>query len=193
MRASLHRRTSKRNGQREFATLAHRMILLLRGAPGVGKSTVARLVAGGATPRSAVVEVDDLRGELWHAGDDVAALPDFARHRLALVMAAQIARALLASGVARVVVADTFAAAGVDAFVAALRGRAEVRSVTLTVRRDEHARRLAERREVPGVFRDLEIAADMNEELATADPSHVDTTERTAGDVAADVLAALCP
>lgn len=119
------------------------MILLLRGAPGVGKSTAAALAVlqlGGA-PRAAVVEVDDLRGDLWHVSA-VEGMPDHARHLLAVAQAAGVALALLGAGVGLVIVVDTFSRAGVDAFTRALRRRAGLRTVTLTVGRTEHCERL---------------------------------------------------
>lgn len=168
------------------------MILLIRGAPGVGKSTVAaRLVARlGGAPVAAVVEVDELRGDLWYVPPALV-LPEADRHHLAIAGAAQVALALLDVGVEVVVVVDTFAPFGVEAFAQALRGRTEVRSVTLIVEVGEHAYRLATRPEVPGVYRDLDVASMMNAELAAGEGVRIDTTGADPTEVAAQIAALL--
>jgi chloramphenicol 3-O-phosphotransferase len=137
-------------------------LLLLRGAPGAGKSTTARALAA-FRPAPAVVEVDELRGDLWQV-PAATRLEDAERHHIALVHAARLARALLDAGALRVVVVDTFAPGGVLAFTEALRGAVDVRSVTLAVAPLEHKRRLLERTGVHA-FRDFGVASRMNVDL----------------------------
>ena len=159
-------------------------ILLLGGAPGSGKSTVARLFAN----RAAVVEVDDLRGEL-HRIPSAAALTSSEVHHVALAQAATIALAFLSRGERQVVVVDTFGLSAFHAFFRALRGRAVVKSVSLVVDLGEHARRLETRPEVPGVFRDLEAARKVDaEHHLNRMTERIDTTRLTPGDVAARIL-----
>jgi predicted kinase len=145
------------------------VILLLRGAPGTGKSTTALALSArlGGPPRLAVVEVDDLRGDLWHVPPALR-LEDDERHHIALAHAARIARALLGAGVRSVVVVDTFSAPGVEAFRDALRCAVTVAEVVLHCDRDEHAYRLRTRPETPGVYRDAVVACAMADELAGA-------------------------
>lgn len=166
------------------------MILLLRGAPGSGKSTTAAALSArlGGPPELAVVEVDDLRGDLWHVPPALR-LDDGERHHVALAHAARIARALLGAGVRRVVVADTFSAAGVAAFRAALRAPVAVAEVVLHVEPDEHAERLRTR---PGehAFRDASVALGMAARLA-CEGCVVRTSGRAPGAVAEEIAAIL--
>ena len=166
------------------------MILLLRGAPGSGKSTTAAALSArlGGPPRLAVVEVDDLRGDLWHVPPALR-LDDGERHHLALAQAARIARALLGVGVRRVVVVDTFSVRGVEAFRAALRCDVRVDDVVLHAEPEEHARRL-ETREGEHAFRDAQVALGMARELLR-EGRVVQTTGASAGDVAAQIAAML--
>ncbi len=77
-------------------------VILLRGAPAVGKSTTARGLIE-VLRRGAVVEVDHLRGIQadcdWH---------DRRQHAVALSVAAQCAQAFLVEGVSPVILVDTF-------------------------------------------------------------------------------------
>jgi predicted kinase len=163
------------------------VILLLRGAPGAGKSTTAAALSAclGAPPRIAVVEVDDLRGDLWHVPSALR-LDDGERHHLALAQAARIALALLGAGVRSVVVVDTFSARGVEAFRAALRCSTEVREVVLHAEPEEHARRL-ETREGAHAFRDARVALAMARELLSDGLAREHRAVRTTGASAVDV------
>lgn len=162
------------------------MILLLRGAPGTGKSTTALALSDrlGGPPRLAVVEVDDLRGDLWHVPPALR-LEDDERHHIALAHAARIARALLGAGVRRVVVVDTFSARSVEAFRLALRCDVRVAEVVLHADPGEHARRL-ETREGTHAFRDASVALAMARSLV-GEGRVVRTTGASAGDVAAQI------
>lgn len=162
------------------------MILLLRGAPGTGKSTTAAALSArlGGPPRLAVVEVDDLRGDLWHVPPALR-LEDDERHHIALAHAARIARALLGVGVRRVVVVDTFSARGVEAFRGALRCAVPVAEVVLHAEPEEHVRRL-ETREGEHAFRDASVALEMARELAS-EGRVVRTTGADVGDVATEL------
>lgn len=166
------------------------MILLLRGAPGAGKSTTAAALSArfGGPPRLAVVEVDDLRGDLWHVPPALR-LEDDERHRIALAHAARIARALLGVGVRRVVVVDTFSARAVEAFRGALRCAVPVAEVVLHVEPEEHVRRL-ETREGEHAFRDASVALGMAREMAESG-CVVRTTGASTNDVAAQIAAML--
>jgi predicted kinase len=145
------------------------VILLLRGAPGTGKSTTAAALSArlGGPPSLAVVEVDDLRGDLWHVPPALR-LDDDERHHLALAQAARIARALLGAGVRRVCVVDTFSDGAVAAFRGALRCSVPVAEIVLHCDRKEHCERLRLRPEVPGVYRDAVAACAMADELRGA-------------------------
>lgn len=165
------------------------MILLLRGAPGVGKSTIAveaAVILGGG-PAVAVIEVDDLRGDLWHT--PAIAIPEDDRYVLALGLAARVAMALLEAGVGRVIVVDTFAAWAARVFQKALRGRALARAISLLADDGEIGHRLATRPERPGVFRDSPVARALNAELAAeADAARLDTSGCRPREVAAHVV-----
>lgn len=166
------------------------MILLLRGAPGTGKSTTALALSAhlGGPPRLAVVEVDDLRGDLWHVPAALR-LDDGERHHVALAQAARVARALLGAGVRRVVVVDTFSACGVEAFRGALRCDVRVAEVVLYAEPEEHARRL-ETRGGTHAFRDASVALAMAAALAS-EARVVRTTGTSAGEVAAQIATML--
>lgn len=137
-----------------------RRLLLLRGAPGAGKSTTARELVRrlGGPPEAAAVEVDELRGDL--CSTPALRLDDAERHHVALVHAARLARSLLGAGVRRVVVVDTFAPAGVLAFRTALHVDVEVQTIVLHAPPDEHARRVASR-QGEHAFRDVGAALAM--------------------------------
>lgn len=161
-------------------------VLLLRGAPGAGKSTTAAALSRllGGPPALAVVEVDELRGDLWRT--PAHRLDDVEKHHTALVHAARLARALLGAGVRRVCVVDTFSAAGVQVLRGEL-AELETRAVVLHCTPEEHARRLRER---PGAhaYRGLD-ALDMAHRLArdAERGSVVLSYGRTAAEVAAAV------
>jgi hypothetical protein len=182
--------TSSRRRYIGSVPFKYQEILLLRGAPGSGKSTVAALLA--KHHEAAVIEVDDLRGELWRV-PAVSGLSEPDRHHLALAQAAGMALALLRAG-CRPVVVDTFNTRCVEVFQQALRGRAAMRLRALVVEPLELARRLVERPEVLGVFRDVVVSAQFNAELFAAPAwTRIDTTGIAPRLVAELVMAAAGP
>lgn len=94
---------------------AHHDIILLKGAPGFGKSAAAKCLAR-HVPSGVRIEVDDLRkmviGVKW---------TDQAEHRTVLMLGAQLAAGFLRSGFAPVILVDTFSGDKVDGFLNALR------------------------------------------------------------------------
>jgi predicted kinase len=147
-------------------------ILLLRGAPGVGKTTTAACLR--ERHGVLVVEVDDLRGELFHVGPLVG-LADHERHYVALAQAATMAL-LMRTHAGRVVVVDTFNAACMAAFEHAVRGRARLVPVSLVADPLVLARRLETRPEVPGAFRDAVVARALNEDGLAAPRAQLGST-----------------
>ncbi len=102
------------------------VVVLLRGTPGVGKSTVARRLVE-RLGEGAVVEVDRFRAML--------AIPDWhsrAQHAAGLVAACRAAAGFVEAGVAPVVVVDTFGRDGV-ARARALFGSAVARGRCVTL------------------------------------------------------------
>ncbi len=159
-------------------------VLLLRGAPGVGKSTTATFLR--EAHGLAVVEVDDLRGELWHV-PPLSGFSDAERHQVALAHAAVTALALIRAG-RPVVIVDTFNSAGIAVLELALRGRAAILPIALVLEPGELTRRLATRPEVPGVFRNAEVSTRFNEELRDAPGTHVDAGHASPAEIAALVF-----
>lgn len=90
-------------------------LILLKGAPGVGKSTAAKLLAQ-HFPSGVRIEVDTLRAMVT----DVK-WTDQAEHRHLLTLLAQLAAGFLRSGFAPVILIDTFSGDKIDDFLAGFR------------------------------------------------------------------------
>lgn len=116
-------------------------LLLLRGAPGVGKSTAARKLRQ-LIPKGAILEVDTLRGM-------IAAVKwvDSEQHLLALEHARLLAESFLQRAFRPVVVIDTFSRSKLLRFtqglsgsyrIASLHARWEVLRTRVEQRPDEH-------------------------------------------------------
>lgn len=137
-------------------------LILLKGAPGVGKSTAARLLAS-QFASGVRIEVDDLRKMVV-----AVRWTDQAEHRNVLLLSAQLAAGFLRSGFAPVILVDMFSGDKIDLFLARFRAdcpqaRPFVAALhaTTAVLRD----RVLNREE--GGFRDLEISMRLNEEVAS--------------------------
>lgn len=131
-------------------------LLIVRGAPGVGKSTAVRrlrkLIASGA-----VIEVDALRGM-------IAAVEwvNTEQHWLALDHARLLIDAFLAKGYRPVVLVDTFSRGKLTRFVAGL--DLSYRVASLYASEAELVRRVSGRPE--GGFKDLDSCRVLNDEVA---------------------------
>lgn len=161
-------------------------LLALRGAPGVGKSSVARLLAD-LLPAS-VVEVDDLRGELWRSGL-TDAWTDEDRHQVALLHAASTARALLRAGIGHVIVVDTFNDADLASFRQFL-DDVPARALALVADPEVLEPRVLRRPGGPEAFRDAAVSLAMNAALLVG-AEHLDTTTRPPSEIATAIAARL--
>lgn len=164
-------------------------LILLKGAPGVGKSTAARLIAE-HFPSGARIEVDTLR-QMVIAVD----WKNQQEHRTLLTISAKLAAHFIRAGYAPVILVDTFSGDKVEGFLEAFRVElAEVRVCVCSLHASEetlHDRVL--NREVGG-FRDLPISTRINAEVVRdAKPSEtiIDTTGLSPPDVAQAILAAV--
>jgi predicted kinase len=161
-------------------------LLALRGAPGVGKSAVGRRLVD-RRGAGAVVEVDRFRAMLancdWH---------DRTQHRVALEAACCAAVAFARSGVAPVVMIDTFGRDGLDrARVALALAGLRLPSITLWATADVLRRRLAAR---ASGYADAEQSLLINDEVLRVRPEDdvlIDTTLGDAEAVVASVDATL--
>lgn len=164
-------------------------LILIKGAPGVGKSTAAKLLAGHFAS-GVRIEVDTLRGMVigvkW---------TDQAEHRSLLKLSAQLAAGFLRSGFAPVILIDTFSGDKVEHFMAAFRLEAPQSRVFVAVL---HASGDVLRQRMLGregeAFRDLAIATQINHEAvegARPFDSLIDTSDLSPTDVARAMLAAM--
>lgn len=164
-------------------------LILLKGAPGVGKSTVAKFLSS-HFPSGARIEVDVLRkmviGVKW---------TDQAEHRAVLTLGAQLAAGFLRSGFSPVILVDTFSGDKVDDFLNAFRAehpQGKVCVIGLHAS-DNVLRARVLNREADG-FRDLAVSMRINGELvrdARSFEKLIDTTGLSPTEVAQAVLAAL--
>lgn len=157
-------------------------LILIKGAPGVGKSTAAKFLAG-HFPSGVRIEVDVLRGMVTHAN-----WKDQAEHRNVLTLSAQLAAGFLRSGFAPVILIDTFSGDKIDGFLAAFRSECPKSRVFVAVLHasDDVLRKRVLNREADG-FRDLAIALRINHEsVRDAKPLErlIDTSGLSPGEVA---------
>lgn len=164
-------------------------LILLKGAPGVGKSAVAKCLsiyfASGAR-----IEVDVLRkmviGVKW---------TDQAEHRAVLTLGAQLAAGFLRSGFCPVILVDTFSGDKVDDFLNAFRAEHPQGKVCVIglYASDDVLRARVLNREADG-FRDLAVSMRINGEVvrdARSFEKLIDTSGLSPTEVAQAVLAAV--
>lgn len=162
-------------------------LILLKGAPGVGKSAAAKCLARHF--HSGVrIEVDELRkmviGVKW---------TDQSEHRAALTLGAQLAAGFLRAGFAPVILVDTFSGDKLDGFLDAFRAehaRARV-CVNVLHASDDVLRDRVLNRKTDG-FRDLTVSIRINQEAVCDAKSFeklIDTSGLSPTEVAQAILA----
>lgn len=160
-------------------------LIVLKGAPGVGKSTTAKLLAQHFT-WGVRVEVDTLRQMVISVD-----WTNQAEHRKLLTLAAQLAAGFLRAGFAPVIVVDTFSGDKIDGFLTDFHAQCPSKRVCVVVlhaSEDVLRERLLHREE--GAFRDIDISMQINHESAR-DARPFERVVDTTGISAADVVAAI--
>jgi chloramphenicol 3-O-phosphotransferase len=164
-------------------------LILLKGAPGVGKSSTARWLAK-HFPSGVRIEVDDLRNMVMRVQ-----WTNQLEHRKVLGLSARLAAGFITEGFGPVVLIDTFSGDKLRQFLSTLRDNSpEVYPfVAGLYASDDVLRRRIENRE-PGGFRDLEVSSRINREVVADESSIdilIDTSLLTPEDVASAVITAL--
>ncbi len=161
-------------------------LILLKGAPGVGKSTAAKLLAQ-RFPSGVRVEVDTLRQMVISVD-----WTNQVEHRNLLKLSAQLVAGFLRAGFSPVILVDTFSSDKIDGFLIEFHAQRPVNRVCVVVLHASevvlHGRLL--NREA-GAFQDVGIATRINYELVRdARPFELvlDTTACSPSDVAEAVL-----
>jgi broad-specificity NMP kinase len=167
---------------------AHPDLILLKGAPGVGKSTAARLLAH-HFPAGVRIEVDAVRGMVTNVN-----WTDQAEHRTLLTLSAELAAGFLRSGFAPVILIDTFSGDKVDGFLEVFRSECCGGRVFVAVLHasDEALLQRVHNREAGG-FRDITVAMRINaESVSEARPFEtlIDTSRLSPVDVANAIISA---
>jgi predicted kinase len=165
-------------------------LILLKGAPGVGKSTAAKLLAR-HFPSGVRIEVDDLRRMVV----DVKWTEQL-EHRKVLTLGAHLAAGFLRSGFAPVILVDTFSGDKVDGFLTAFRSECEESRgfVAVLHASDEVLRDRVLNREADG-FRDLTVSMRLNHEAVhdvRTFETLINTSDRSPTVVAQTILTAIC-
>jgi broad-specificity NMP kinase len=161
-------------------------LILLKGAPGVGKSTAARLLAQ-HFPSGVRVEVDTLRQMVISVD-----WTNQAEHRKLLTLSAQLAAGFLRSGSSPVILVDTFSGDKIDGFLTEFHAQcpsSRVCAVVLHAAEDVLRERLSNRE--AGAFRDIDISIRINNEaVRDARPSEriLDTSTLSPTDVLGAIL-----
>lgn len=164
-------------------------LILIKGAPGVGKSTVAKILASHF--RSGVrIEVDTLRGMVigvkW---------TDQTEHQSLLTLSAQLAAGFLRTGFAPVILVDTFSGDKVDSFLNTFRSecpRSRVFVAVLHASEDVLRERVLNR-DADG-FRDVDVSMRINHDSvrhARRFETLVNTSSLLPNEVASAVLEAM--
>lgn len=159
-------------------------VLLVRGAPGVGKSSATRALRK-LVPDGAVVEVDHVRGMIasvrWI---------DTGHHLVALGVTRGIVLSFLERGIRPVVVVDTFSRGKLTAFAEQLEeARTSYRVASLHA--SESALRERVERRPANEFREPEISVLLNEEIRKnryPREELIDTTDLSPSEVASRML-----
>jgi len=159
-------------------------LLLVRGAPGVGKTSATRRLRANI-PEGAIIEVDGLRGMIANVR-----WVDTAQHLIALDHARLLAGAFLDRGYRPVVLVDTFSRGKLTAFTASLPWTYRIASLYASpqVLRDRVLRR------PEGQFKELDACLLLNDEVAQnryPHESRIDTSELDADAVAEQLRALL--
>jgi broad-specificity NMP kinase len=162
---------------------------LIKGAPGVGKSAAARLLAK-QFPTSALVEVDKLRGMVMDVN-----WKDQAVHRSILDLSARLAADFLRKGFSPVILVDTFSGDKVHGFLASFRSACPQGRVFVAVLHasEDILRQRVLNREAGG-FRDMTTCGRINQEVvcdASPFETLIDTSARSPAEVAREVSRAL--
>ena len=161
-------------------------LILLKGAPGVGKSTTAKLLAQ-HYPSGVRLEVDTLRQMVISVD-----WTNQAEHRNLLKLSAQLAAGFLRSGFAPVILVDTFSGDKIDGFIAAFRSECpQSRSLVAVLHASDDVLRGRMLNREAGAFRDVAIAMRINlESVRDARPFEqlLDTSTLSPGDAAGVIL-----
>ena len=164
-------------------------LILLKGAPGVGKSTAAKLLAH-HFPSGVRIEVDTLRQMVISVD-----WTNQAEHRSLLTLSAKLAAGFLRTGCSPVILVDTFSGDKIDGFLAAFRPECPLGRVFVAVLHaadDVLRQRIASRE--GDAFRDNRIAVRINQEsVRGAQPFEtlIDTSNLVPTGVADAILAAI--
>jgi predicted kinase len=171
------------------APVSHDLILL-KGAPGVGKSSAAKELARhfGSSVR---IEVDDLRKMVVRVK-----WTDQVEHRKVLTLGAQLASGFLRSGFAPVILVDTFSGDKIDDFLSEVRSGCPHARVFVAVLHasEEVLRDRVANRDADG-FRDLTVSLRLNHQAVhELRPFErlIDTTDLSPADVVQTILNAMC-
>jgi broad-specificity NMP kinase len=161
-------------------------LILLKGAPGVGKSTAAKLLAQHYSC-GVRLEVDTLRQMVISVD-----WTNQAEHRGVLTLSAQLAAGFLRTGLTPVILVDTFSGDKIDGFLTEFcsqRPDSRVCVVVLHASEGVLRERLVNRD--AGAFRNVDIAARINREsVSDARPFELmlDTSTCTPADVVEAIL-----
>jgi len=165
-------------------------LILLKGAPGVGKSTAAKLLAQ-HFPSGVRVEVDTLRQMVISVD-----WTNQAEHRSLLALSAQLAAGFLRSGFAPVILVDTFSGDKIDGFLTEFHAQCPSKRVCVVVlhaSEDVLRERLSNRE--AGAFRNIGIAMRINHEsVRDARPFELvlDTSASSPKDLTGEILRIAC-
>jgi hypothetical protein len=164
-------------------------LILLKGAPGVGKSSAARQLAG-LLASGVRVEVDELRRMVVAVN-----WTDQTEHRKLLQLGAQLAAGYLRLGFGPVILVDTFSGDKIDGFIESFRSvwtHGRIFVAVLHASDDVLRSRVLGREE--GGFRDLAVSMRLNlEAVRDVRPFEwlIDTTVRSPAEVARAILEAM--
>ena len=161
-------------------------LILLKGAPGVGKSTTAKLLAQ-HLPSGVRVEVDTLRQMVVSVN-----WTNQAEHLSLLALSAQLAAGFIRTGFAPVILVDTFSGDKIDGFLDAFRSGSPLSRVLVAVLHASEGvlRERVRNRDADG-FSNIDIALRINQEVVRdVRPFELllDSSDLAPADVAATVL-----
>lgn len=164
-------------------------LILLKGAPGVGKSTVAKVLAHHFAS-GVRIEVDTLRGMVIGVN-----WTDQVEHRIVLGLAARLAVGFLHTRMTPVILVDTFSGDKIHGFLDAFRSECPECRVFVAVMHasEDVLRQRILGREADG-FRDIPIATRTNRESvcdARSFETLIDTSRLSPEEVAHIILTAM--